>query len=106
FQADDGIRHDLVTGVQTCALPIYSSASRSTGPDRRATLRCSFRRPSSSATRWSAPFHRASSSAATRRLSGSTASYRRAASVAWRSEERRVREDEIRGWGGGGAEAE
>ena len=27
FQAEDGIRDDLVTGVQTCALPI-SSASR------------------------------------------------------------------------------
>src|SRR5438552_10271297 len=25
FQAEDGIRDDLVTGVQTCALPIYSS---------------------------------------------------------------------------------
>src|SRR5438552_13011082 len=24
FQAEDGIRDDLVTGVQTCALPIYS----------------------------------------------------------------------------------
>src|SRR5258708_37101336 len=29
FQAEDGIRDDLVTGVQTCALPIYFwSASR------------------------------------------------------------------------------
>src|SRR5207244_9625202 len=26
FQAEDGIRDDLVTGVQTCALPIYSGA--------------------------------------------------------------------------------
>ena len=26
FQAEDGIRDDLVTGVQTCALPIYSTA--------------------------------------------------------------------------------
>src|SRR5258708_11926649 len=25
FQAEDGIRDDLVTGVQTCALPIYPS---------------------------------------------------------------------------------
>ena len=24
FQAEDGIRDDLVTGVQTCALPIYT----------------------------------------------------------------------------------
>src|SRR5258708_24014256 len=28
FQAEDGIRDDLVTGVQTCALPISSSSSR------------------------------------------------------------------------------
>src|SRR5258708_9191055 len=26
FQAEDGIRDDLVTGVQTCALPIYGAA--------------------------------------------------------------------------------
>src|SRR5438552_16574235 len=25
FQAEDGIRDDLVTGVQTCALPIFTS---------------------------------------------------------------------------------
>src|SRR5438552_19079439 len=28
FQAEDGIRDDLVTGVQTCALPIVSISSR------------------------------------------------------------------------------
>src|SRR5258708_26040805 len=27
FQAEDGIRDDLVTGVQTCALPIYLNSS-------------------------------------------------------------------------------
>src|SRR5258708_25559155 len=26
FQAEDGIRDDLVTGVQTCALPIFRDA--------------------------------------------------------------------------------
>src|SRR5258708_26204661 len=26
FQAEDGIRDDLVTGVQTCALPIYAAS--------------------------------------------------------------------------------
>src|SRR5258708_30980663 len=26
FQAEDGIRDDLVTGVQTCALPIFEGA--------------------------------------------------------------------------------
>ena len=25
FQAEDGIRDDLVTGVQTCALPIFEN---------------------------------------------------------------------------------
>src|SRR5207244_10600604 len=28
FQAEDGIRDDLVTGVQTCALPIYRVDAR------------------------------------------------------------------------------
>src|SRR5258708_31448527 len=28
FQAEDGIRDDLVTGVQTCALPIYRGRAR------------------------------------------------------------------------------
>src|SRR5258708_210842 len=27
FQAEDGIRDDLVTGVQTCALPIYTATT-------------------------------------------------------------------------------
>src|SRR5947208_12299476 len=27
FQAEDGIRDDLVTGVQTCALPIYTASN-------------------------------------------------------------------------------
>src|SRR5437870_10419166 len=30
FQAEDGIRDGHVTGVQTCALPIYSLAVRTT----------------------------------------------------------------------------
>src|SRR5438552_15858779 len=34
FQAEDGIRDDLVTGVQTCALPI------SVGPPRRNGRSC------------------------------------------------------------------
>src|SRR5205085_3710578 len=34
FQADDGIRHLTVTGVQTCALPI-SSPTRRLPPNRR-----------------------------------------------------------------------
>src|SRR5258708_24655510 len=36
FQAEDGIRDDLVTGVQTCALPICPAHGRpSCGPSAR-----------------------------------------------------------------------
>src|SRR5258708_11384211 len=38
FQAEDGIRDDLVTGVQTCALPISGCQPVGAGgPDRLAT---------------------------------------------------------------------
>src|SRR5438552_4199905 len=33
FQAEDGIRDDLVTGVQTCALPISNPLKCNTNPD-------------------------------------------------------------------------
>src|SRR5207245_5051508 len=36
FQAEDGIRGATVTGVQTCALPIYLSSGRSAGPKANA----------------------------------------------------------------------
>src|SRR5947208_6404473 len=32
FQAEDGIRDDLVTGVQTCALPISPTRAKRPGP--------------------------------------------------------------------------
>src|SRR5438552_13588450 len=32
FQAEDGIRDDLVTGVQTCALPILPVTPRGSAP--------------------------------------------------------------------------
>src|SRR5258708_20738750 len=38
FQAEDGIRDDLVTGVQTCALPISSSLMG--GADRGRSVGC------------------------------------------------------------------
>src|SRR5207244_5468734 len=38
FQAEDGIRDDLVTGVQTCALPIYQRGSNSPTRSRRANV--------------------------------------------------------------------
>src|SRR5258708_10725595 len=34
FQAEDGIRDDLVTGVQTCALPIYFQNATAAVPGR------------------------------------------------------------------------
>src|SRR6266581_1666183 len=40
FQAEDGIRDGLVTGVQTCALPIYRARDRTVHRvDRRAAAR-------------------------------------------------------------------
>src|SRR3954449_13636816 len=36
FQAEDGIRDESVTGVQTCALPISSTSRRPPPPRRRA----------------------------------------------------------------------
>src|SRR5207244_7427385 len=36
FQAEDGIRDDLVTGVQTCALPILSEVARAASREARA----------------------------------------------------------------------
>src|SRR2546422_728808 len=35
FQAEDGIRDVAVTGVQTCALPIFGPAAREVEPRRR-----------------------------------------------------------------------
>src|SRR5258708_20402833 len=37
FQAEDGIRDDLVTGVQTCALPIF--CRRTSPPSTNASVR-------------------------------------------------------------------
>src|SRR5207244_6516069 len=40
FQAEDGIRDDLVTGVQTCALPIWDRDRRGRGLDLGARQAC------------------------------------------------------------------
>src|SRR5258708_15816998 len=37
FQAEDGIRDDLVTGVQTCALPISGASGATIGPWRKVS---------------------------------------------------------------------
>src|SRR5258708_31126006 len=44
FQAEDGIRDDLVTGVQTCALPIYQSDRLLLLPSAIATIGIGYRR--------------------------------------------------------------
>src|SRR5439155_18169255 len=45
FQAEDGIRDGHVTGVQTCALPIYLARARSPGPWAGVRLRNAARAP-------------------------------------------------------------
>src|SRR5947208_5216877 len=51
FQAEDGIRDDLVTGVQTCALPISFIATTTAGPIRM-TRPGALKRWCSRARRW------------------------------------------------------
>src|SRR5947208_16029352 len=63
FQAEDGIRYDLVTGVQTCALPISPAPSARTGKRAPAGPPPSAMAPAPSATTPSAPASRPSSSA-------------------------------------------
>src|SRR5207244_8187603 len=41
FQAEDGIRDDLVTGVQTCALPILEDSNDN---DKELGMRCGITR--------------------------------------------------------------
>src|SRR2546428_7687165 len=38
FQAEDGIRDLIVTGVQTCALPIYSKSNNETSIARKNVM--------------------------------------------------------------------
>src|SRR2546430_4503343 len=60
FQAEDGIRDLTVTGVQTCALPIYSARDGSTisRPPHSSCSTFLFRHPEAlrrPACRWSVP---------------------------------------------------
>src|SRR5205823_7660779 len=51
FQAEDGIRDKLVTGVQTCALPIYPGAPpAATGAARSPSRTRAMRRPTTRAS--------------------------------------------------------
>src|SRR5207244_7399000 len=63
FQAEDGIRDDLVTGVQTCALPIWRArapggARRGDGRAREPRGRDPARRPRRARPRSRAPLDR------------------------------------------------
>src|SRR5207244_9901424 len=40
FQAEDGIRDDLVTGVQTCALPIFRVSTHSRKKSKSRGKKC------------------------------------------------------------------
>src|SRR5205823_11853748 len=76
FQAEDGIRDKLVTGVQTCALPISSGCARSAPGAARSSGRSALR------TRTAVPLGAGRSGGWPRRRTGSRGR--------WRSEERRV----------------
>src|SRR5205823_11556806 len=96
FQAEDGIRDKLVTGVQTCALPICAGRGRASRCRRRAE-RCSCR------TLYGRGRHGAASSiffagGIGMTIGAGTGGWARCSSarIACRSEERRVGE----GWGG------
>src|SRR5258708_18912149 len=63
FQAEDGIRDDLATGVQTCALPICRSAVRRRIVDRaRLALAARTDLRADDDSRWSRPYHALSGS--------------------------------------------
>src|SRR5258708_28955863 len=53
FQAEDGIRDDLVTGVQTCALPISGKIDRKCLPNLSHLLRNA--EPETEDNRWDTP---------------------------------------------------
>src|SRR5438067_10753049 len=81
FQAEDGIRDRNVTGVQTCALPIYRDQAEQVDAQAlqpHQTSRTIFPNcPDSSSRRWA---DAASASGNVRSITG----------LIWRSEERRV----------------
>src|SRR5690349_23604718 len=95
FQAEDGIRDLYVTGVQTCALPIWSGAAPRTPPR-------SGRRTPRDDRSGQAPAAAARQACATTR--GPAASYPGGVWHAGRSEERRVGKGVDRGVGREGTE--
>src|SRR6267143_5710015 len=62
FQAEDGIRDGTVTGVQTCALPIFSKPAKMPLPDERVVRRIAEVHEtggSTGSTGWRYPWNRA-----------------------------------------------
>src|SRR5690554_6758020 len=81
FQAEDGIRGADVTGVQTCALPIYGAHGHAAGNQRRSAACGCYRRSSHGHVHRGRQY----------RLSGKVPAYRAAQGHSGtRSEERRV----------------
>src|SRR2546430_16723085 len=79
FQAEDGIRDLTVTGVQTCALPIYCAGNIDCAPSLSAW----------SGSQWTSMINPSAPAATAARAIGATMS-RRPAPWLGRSEERRV----------------
>src|SRR5207249_9569704 len=90
-QAEDGIRDRNVTGVQTCALPIWTPPTARDKRDRTRAMRnasVAASIPSASASPNSSAGRNGAAAAGARRGKRAHAYRRRA--FAWRSEERRV----------------
>src|SRR5690606_40593012 len=94
FQAEDGIRDFHVTGVQTCALPIYSSANRNGEKARAAMAGCLPRMAAPAGILQLCSTHRSTG----RRRSPAWDRRRTGTAGSDRSEERRVGEEGGRGW--------
>src|SRR5205823_11818378 len=97
FQAEDGIRDKLVTGVQTCALPIFSTVPYL--PGDRLALNLAGEKEFDRVTR--ERFEQLAEKAAlsVRETAATVARMVEAVNSAWRSEERRVGKEGRWGWG-------
>src|SRR5205823_10925127 len=97
FQAEDGIRDKLVTGVQTCALPICRP--RRSAPPDRSRVACESIEIGGGSTTVAQLCQQAGNGARTMRGGRSPDANCRTAASRSRSEERRVgKEWRSRGW--------
>src|SRR5207244_10191486 len=97
FQAEDGIRDDLVTGVQTCALPISCGCVRSQNSRSVFTIWKNGRRSEQDEVTHNAPGEPGAPAAEAGRIYGDGRD--RVSGCTNRSEERRVgKEGSSRGW--------